>query len=341
MSNASLFPIPKPQFFDSNGVVLAGGKVYFYEPGTVTAKNVYSTSNMAYAMTNPVILDSAGRAEIWIDGYYDIILKDANDTQIYSANNVSSQYNQANSDIVDQWLSQSDTPTYIGANQFSVLTDLTSTYSTGRRIKATVTAGTIYGAITASNYANAITTVTNLWDSGSLDSGLSNVALGIITAANTSIPFQIPIGGIIWWHKSLTGAPALPWGWVECNGQTLSDAASPFNGQTIPDINGQSRFIRGSNVSGNTQANQNLEHAHGITSSASWPSYSNGTRTPSFVYGAANLTGGVVYESNGNSSYLGVDNSANTPSVASTAANSGGLEARPINISMVAIMRVK
>lgn len=48
----------------------------------------------------------------------------------------------------------------------------------------------------------------------------------------------VPIGGILPWAKSISGIPALPSQFVECNGQTLSDADSPINGEVIPDYNG-------------------------------------------------------------------------------------------------------
>ncbi|MGD0519516.1 MAG: hypothetical protein ABSA26_18435 [Thermoguttaceae bacterium] len=64
------------------------------------------------------------------------------------------------------------------------------------------------------------------------------------------IPILTPIGSVAAWLKSFTNTPALPSGWVECNGQTLSDADSVYNGQTIPNLNGQNRFLRGSSTSG-------------------------------------------------------------------------------------------
>jgi len=76
-----------------------------------------------------------------------------------------------------------------------------------------------------------------------------------------------PIGSIIGWAKSLTGVPALPDGWVEANGQSLSDAASPLNGQTIPDLNGaenEQRFLRGCETSGSTGGSD--EHCHWLGS---------------------------------------------------------------------------
>ena len=47
----------------------------------------------------------------------------------------------------------------------------------------------------------------------------------------------VPVGTVMAWHKSLPGTPALPDGWAECNGQTISDGDSPYNGQAVPDLN--------------------------------------------------------------------------------------------------------
>jgi hypothetical protein len=59
-----------------------------------------------------------------------------------------------------------------------------------------------------------------------------------------------PVGAIIAWHKNLAGVPALPEGWVEVNGQSIADNDSPLNGVTLPDLNGQGRFLRGGGTSG-------------------------------------------------------------------------------------------
>ena len=58
------------------------------------------------------------------------------------------------------------------------------------------------------------------------------------------------MGGVGAWLKDLPGVPALPGDYAECNGQVLSDPASPLNGVTLPDLNGQERFLRGSATSG-------------------------------------------------------------------------------------------
>ena len=57
------------QFFDNNGNVLTGGKLYTYAAGTTTPLASYTTSAGNTAHTNPIILDAAGRVpggEIWL-----------------------------------------------------------------------------------------------------------------------------------------------------------------------------------------------------------------------------------------------------------------------------------
>jgi hypothetical protein len=69
------------QFFDNNGVPLAGGLLYTYAAGTTTPLATYTSANGATANSNPIVLNSAGRldSEVWLTSplTYKFILKDS------------------------------------------------------------------------------------------------------------------------------------------------------------------------------------------------------------------------------------------------------------------------
>lgn len=75
-SAQELLPNGQQQFVDSNGQPLVGGNVYFYSPGTTSAKTTWQDINESVPNTNPVILNAAGRATIWGTGAYREIVYD-------------------------------------------------------------------------------------------------------------------------------------------------------------------------------------------------------------------------------------------------------------------------
>lgn len=79
---------PYSYFADANGAPLSGGKVYTYFAGTSTPQAAYTDSTGGIALSNPVILDSAGRAQIWLIGSYKIIVKDSLDNTISTTDNI-------------------------------------------------------------------------------------------------------------------------------------------------------------------------------------------------------------------------------------------------------------
>jgi hypothetical protein len=82
------------QFFDNSGQVLTGGKLYTYLAGTTTPATTYTTNAGTTPNTNPIILDAAGRVpssgEIWVTAgvQYKFVLKDANDVQLWTVDNL-------------------------------------------------------------------------------------------------------------------------------------------------------------------------------------------------------------------------------------------------------------
>jgi len=65
--------------YDASGDPLAGGKLYSYEPGTSTPKATYDEDGNAN--TNPVVLDSEGKAIVYLSGSYKLNLLDSSDVQ--------------------------------------------------------------------------------------------------------------------------------------------------------------------------------------------------------------------------------------------------------------------
>ena len=93
----SIFGGVGAQFFDNNGVILTGGKIFTYEAGTTTPLATYTSSTGSTAHTNPIILDSAGRVpggEIWNAlRLYKFVLKTNADVTIATYDNVGSSFN--------------------------------------------------------------------------------------------------------------------------------------------------------------------------------------------------------------------------------------------------------
>lgn len=93
-----------------------------------------------------------------------------------------------------QWVIYGDgdngfTITYASATSFTVsAVDVTSFYHVGRRVKAVGSAtGTIFGTISATTFSTN-TTVTVVWDSGSLSNEAITIYLAILTKTGDSIP---------------------------------------------------------------------------------------------------------------------------------------------------------
>jgi hypothetical protein len=158
---------------------------------------------------------------------------------------------------------------------------------------------------------------------------------------------SVPVGGIIGWHKSFANVPALPASgkWVECNGQVLADAGSPLNGQTIPNLNGAAggadspgqaakvaMFLRGGVTSGTGQTDafqgwqayaDGAEGGYGISTNQYHPT--SGPEQSFARFGS--------FQGAANRIRPGNDGTNGTPRTAN--------ETRPVNMTVVWIMRVK
>jgi len=79
--SGTVIPNVPPQFFDNNGAVAAGYKLFTYSAGTTTKINTYSDAALTTPNTNPIVLDSAGRATIFLQALsYKFVLAPPTDT---------------------------------------------------------------------------------------------------------------------------------------------------------------------------------------------------------------------------------------------------------------------
>lgn len=169
----------------------------------------------------------------------------------------------------------------------------------------------------------------------------------LFTKVNDLAAYHPPIGSIIAWHKDmLGGTPGLPASgeWVECNGQTLNDTGSAYHNRTIPNLNGDAAganspgqsgkialFLRGGLTSGTGQQDAFQGHFHSANLSDSvW--YRPGVAGSNLIQ-----TGGVTADTIGTVGVSVVspttDGTNGTPRTAN--------ETRPVNMSVVWIMKVK
>ena len=131
-------------------------------------------------------------------------------------------------------------------------------------------------------YSKATGTNTSTSSSKLIDSGATfqtaGVAVGMIVYNSSDATFsyvvsvdsqtQLTLAANIFTatpkNYTVYATPRLSTRWLECNGQTVSDANSPYNGQAVPDMNGTPRFARGGTTSGGTGGSdtKNMSHSH-------------------------------------------------------------------------------
>ena len=93
MSSVLLSPYGNgQQFFDDNGVPLAGGLIYTYQAGSSTPLVTYTENSGTVANANPIVLDASGRTpqQIWLlTGFsYKFVLQNSDAVLIQTLDNI-------------------------------------------------------------------------------------------------------------------------------------------------------------------------------------------------------------------------------------------------------------
>lgn len=194
VAQATVYPLPwgpRPQFIDQNGAPMSAGTVSFFAAGSTTPQNTYTDSTGTVANTNPITLNTRGETttEVWLTGgqTYKTVLKDSSGVTVWTVDNIAGINDISVASTQSEWVS-GPTPTYVSGTSFTLAGDQTPTFTINRRMKFTVSAGTVYGRILTSTFG-ALTTLTLQMDGAqALDSGLSSASYAMLAANALSVP---------------------------------------------------------------------------------------------------------------------------------------------------------
>ena len=350
LNAGTLLPNGEQQFIDNNGAPLASGTVTFYVPGTTTLKNTWSNSAQTTLNTNPVVLDSGGRAVIYGSGAYRQVVKDQNGNVIW-----------------DQLTSDTSSASNLGWGATSSGTANTQTISAGTFTG--VDGQTLYFLAGYTNTGSMTLNVNGTGATGVLKDGAGGPIFltggEVVAGAIIGVTYSIATGQFHLntnnnqWTPGQIGEFAMascPAGWTAANGAAVSrtvtysglyaaigttwgsgDGSTTFN---LPDFRGM--FLRGTgtNATGSSSgavgpsvgtyaADTYLNHSHTATSTDSG-------HTHSYVSAqggnqAAQQSGGPQLGNVGATTGTGNANITTTVATSTT----GGTETKPKNYGVL------
>jgi hypothetical protein len=197
----NIAPPPRLQFVDANGNPYVGAKLFTYLAGTTTKYATYKDSTQATANSNPIVLDSSGRAPygVWLIGGigYKFVLAPSTDTDPPTSPILTEDHIQGVNDLnasTTQWLPTALTPIYSSATQFHVVGDETATFQDGRRLKLHISTGYVYATVSSSVFTTD-TAVNIINDSTTIDSTIDSIEVSILSALNHAIPILTGFDG--------------------------------------------------------------------------------------------------------------------------------------------------
>ena len=162
---------------------------------------------------------------------------------------------------------------------------------------------------------------------------ISSVVASLITA---------PIGTITAWSNRASSDSSqfesLPDGWVLCDGRNIPEP-SIWAGEKTPDLNGERRFLRGGDVSDllKMEDHQLQDHEHSVDDSGHTHTYLWKTRGN---HSGSGRSDNVHYDAGDDNDEVTSSSSTTGVTVGKVSSGNHGSETRPINMSVLYIMRV-
>jgi|GEM_PF-5788698 len=160
-----------------------------------------------------------------------------------------------------------------------------------------------------------------------------------------------PVGSIIAWDRDNQRTPMRGLendAWVQCNGQILNDAESPYNGMRIPELNNSRRFLRGTPQPPNGKAR--WPNGEGTMVQEDWatgmPRTAFEIKKDEGSHSHSRIMGGPTGKPQGYPEYAGDTGAGHKTLTLSNGEHDhsiigGDAETRPVNVRVVWMMRVK
>lgn len=344
LQSATLLPNGQQQFLNGNGQPYASGRVFFYSnfPTCSILKNTWSNSGQTVLNTNPVVLDSAGRATIFGSGSYCQVLKDSNNNTIWTK-----ETGDATSTSTLGWGG-------IGGGTANAQTVTVSGFSSTNGQTFYFVAGvTNTGPLTLSVNAGSAIAVVKPTTAGTSQLGGGEVVAGNVvgvTYYSTTGQFQLITNNISNTSGQIAafGSTLCPAGWLAANGAAVSrttyaslfasiattwgsgDGSTTFN---VPDLRGT--FLRGTGTNATGSSTGAVGQSVGSYAADTYLNHTHTTQPHTHTYTAVTSTAQATGGSGSNYYNGSATTNSGSTTVTVDTSTTGGTETKPKNYGVL------
>lgn len=359
LNAGTLLPNGEQQFISNNGAPLVSGTVTFYIPSTSTLKNTWSNSSQTTLNTNPIVLDSGGRAVIYGSGAYRQVVKDQDGNVVW-----------------DQLTSDTSSASNLGWGATSSGTANTQTISAGTFTG--VDGQTLYFLAGYTNTGSMTLNVNGTGATGVLKDGAGGPIFltggEVVAGALIGVTYSVATGQFHLntnnnqWSPGQVGTFAMstcPSGWVSADGSPVSrtvtysglyaaigttwgtgDGSTTFN---VPDFRGV--FLRGTGTNANPTVvaaggavgqslgsttyavDTYLNHNHAVTDPGHTHTSAGGSGVAFTTVGGGTFYG--TYGVGGGNLYYYSSTASSATGLTVNTSTTGGAETKPKNYSVL------
>jgi hypothetical protein len=176
-------PLGSPIFTAWSGVtagqILPGALLYTYAGGTTTPQATYTDATLATPNTNPVVMNAAGQAQVWLpdNSNFKFALQDSLANPQWTIDKVVAPIPYT--PFPSGFTPETNPIVFISATVFSVTgINKTTQYAPGVILQSTNSGGTVYSIVASSSFSTNTTVGVVSLSGANLDSGLSAMSYG-------------------------------------------------------------------------------------------------------------------------------------------------------------------